>query len=790
MKPGKDAKPRSRRVSVAVMAVIALATAGLVFYYTFVHRSLSRTLQRAKVQLAAGELEQAEATARTALNKDPASEEGYRLLAEILEKDGNIGDAAGAWIQVSQLNPLDDKPLQRALKLLNQGRYDADVAFLLTLNGEPKADLSEDERFLLAQVWIHLENYLSAELLIETLPQSPQRLNLENQLSFARGEPTPALLPALDKQIVSSDKAVSANGKILKARVLLRDGNASGAEALLQELAEKYPQAAKCPEWQHAKAQVATALQHFTQAVHIYKELIKEQPGDSATLLEYAELLVASPVIHDRFERLTELKTELKGNIRAAVFVHYIEALEATARGDFEAAANSFQQTRFLVTRPAAIVLAMNCAIYTNDFAQMNSLLPSVAELPADHVLRKTVTANLETGIARLLKSGDTTGMIQAVRILLQLEPNHIMANRAILRSTLLSGDWREAVAIAEHLLTLRPSDLEAYEAVMAASMRMGTPAKALAFSEQLLKTTPGTRLGLLYRARALSELDKVPEATAAWKTYILAAETPPPAAERISEGMATLFLLNQQNAVREILTELDQTADSKIKVIALLGHAQLALLANQADAAVKFFRQALALSPEEPQLYLSIVRNITDTDTQRSVLEEGLKAVPGDPELTLELAEILIQTGDRIRQQEALQFLTRAMVNNPERTVGLQLMYSDVLSAMGRNDEALAAAEEALRKAQTDPVVNAVAGIRRHQAGKNAEALPLLQFAIRQTPAPAVNGLRDAYIETLRSLARQAPPGVEILWRELLETVPGDPEAIKALAPSATGET
>lgn len=767
------------RITVSSMILIALGTVAFIAYYTLVHRSVSGSLHRARVAMKSGDVDAAEAAIRTAIAKDPASEESFKMLAEVLLAQGREGEAAVALITVSQLNPFNKEVFTQALQLLENGRYDADIILLLSTNGLPNKDLTPYEQHLLTSAWTRMGNTASAAQLIETLPDSPEKTILTVQLLLMENRTSPEVETAIESLIAEKNPKYVAEGLLFKAQLRLSEGKTEEARAVFKRLGE-FPEAVKSVEYLLLQTMLAVRDERFNEAVDFYETLLKREPGNADIRLEYAELLAAAPAVADRFPRLNNLRAEFSGNARAAALAYYIDALAAAAKGDSSAASEAFAQTRLLVVRPAAIMLAMNTAIYTNDFLLMETLIPTVSALPENHVLRKNIASNLETAIARMMQAGDTANMNRTARVLLAVSPDHIMALRAVLRDAIATGKWEEARVRSEAILRTRPDDLEAIESRMVALFRLGRTMESLSVANAALEKSPAFIPAMLYRARILTLQRRTDDAGKAWMALIALPKALTPAIA--NEAAISLIRLNQEEALNTLCALLEKQENPELKVTALLARAQTAIAKNNPAQAETMFRQAIALMPDSEDLYLMFAGSIADPTAQAAVLREGLARLPGAPALTLTLCNLLLHSGNDANVQACLPLLDAAREKSPDFS-GLDLMRSDVLNALKRPDEALAVVEVLFKKTPQDPVVNAVVGLRRAAVGYAAESLSPLRAAFNHHPPLPIPGIKEAFINSLRLVAREGKVGFETLWSELLTILPGDAEATAALA-------
>lgn len=115
---------------------------------------------------------------------------------------------------------------------------------------------------------------------------------------------------------------------------------------------------------------------------------------------------------------------------------------------------------------------------------------------------------------------------------------------------------------------------------------------------------------------------------------------------------------------------------------------------AGEPSAALLAYRQGLALQPDNARgHYLAAVaaRSIGSTEESRQHVEEGLALKPGDAELSYQMAELLLESGD---PQKSLPFWERLPEGDVRRHYGRAV----ALLRLGDDEQAEAALQQALK--------------------------------------------------------------------------------------------
>lgn len=94
------------------MAAAALS-AVVILYFAVTYKSISSLISDAKSAEANGDTVSAEKLMLAAIEKDPASEDAFRMLAALAEKKNDYVAASYLWERLSALNPISEEYVEK-----------------------------------------------------------------------------------------------------------------------------------------------------------------------------------------------------------------------------------------------------------------------------------------------------------------------------------------------------------------------------------------------------------------------------------------------------------------------------------------------------------------------------------------------------------------------------------------------------------------------------------------------------------------------------------------------------
>jgi tetratricopeptide (TPR) repeat protein len=199
----------------------------------------------------------------------------------------------------------------------------------------------------------------------------------------------------------------------------------------------------------------------------------------------------------------------------------------------------------------------------------------------------------------QLLQRGQLAGAEQAYRTHLKTHPAHVeaLANLGAVLSR--REEFGEAVVQYRKALQLRPSLAPLHLNLGLAYFKTQQWGPAVGEFDAFLKTQSGHRQTMQLRALALLELERYPEAAAAFEGLM------PSADPTVPLGLATAYLRSNRAAeAQKLLVPLMEQAKSPELLLAM---GQALLVEERFDEALESLLQARALRPKLPTLALHL---------------------------------------------------------------------------------------------------------------------------------------------------------------------------------------
>jgi tetratricopeptide (TPR) repeat protein len=157
-------------------------------------------------------------------------------------------------------------------------------------------------------------------------------------------------------------------------------------------------------------------------------------------------------------------------------------------------------------------------------------------------------------------------------------------------------------------------------------------------------------------------------------------------------------------------------------------------------DDAEASFRRAIELNARAPAAYLDLARLYAvrgDAARTTQVLEEGLKALPGEPALVLALADALQRAGDADRALARYEELLKAQPRNEVAANNAAMLLADAKGDPASLERALALARRF--ESSSNPAFADTLGWVYYKLGRYADAVPLLERAVGAAPQSAI---------------------------------------------------
>ena len=297
-------------------------------------------------------------------------------------------------------------------------------------------------------------------------------------------------------------------------------------------------------------------------------------------------------------------------------------------------------------------------------------------------------------------------------------------------RQLVEEGRIEEALPHLERARSADPTNPQALWMLAVARLRLGDFPEAAALAEEFGRLVPDNAAGPLLRAGALTALGRLPDAEAALRE-VLAIDPRHPEARR---DLAVLLgrLGEREEAVRK-LEELRGEYPGRPEVLAPLG--VLYAQEGRTPEGLAALQQAAQADPDsfEARLHLGALYSEFGQFTFAAPhLEAALALQPGNPGTLFEIC-LLRSREERLEEaREACAEAARVAPDSPEA----QFANGDVLHYLQEGDAAERAYREAIRLDPDHSRARFRLGLLLHEAGRSAEAIPVLRPAVEDESA------------------------------------------------------
>jgi tetratricopeptide (TPR) repeat protein len=167
----------------------------------------------------------------------------------------------------------------------------------------------------------------------------------------------------------------------------------------------------------------------------------------------------------------------------------------------------------------------------------------------------------------------------------------------------------------------------------------------------------------------------------------------------------------------------------------------------GQGDRAIDALHRAAGLAPDREEHWLNLTRELMELSRYSeaiSAVQDGIAANPKSYALRLRLGAADLSAGRYEKAETVFRNLVEAGDPLPTSYIGL----AQVLLRMGRAEEAASELSAAQQKLGTIFLISYFRGLSLDRAGKQGEAIPAIQEAIRLNPSSAEAHLELGKIE------------------------------------------
>lgn len=461
-----------------------------------------------------------------------------------------------------------------------------------------------------------------------------------------------AALRALDD--MAKKGAPSAAATELRGRILLEKSDFAGARAAM-EAALKID-----PKYFGAVAGLAAIdviERKPAEAMKRFEAARTEDPRNHLAAVAWAELAVKAG---EPIDNIRKVLTESIKNApsEAAPRLQLIQVLLGGR-----------------MARDAVLAAQEAAAALPGDMAVLDAL--GRAQLAAGHVDQATTTFRQMAGaapssplphsrLADLYRStGNKKAAEAALRQALEIDPNLVSAQAALVR--LLISDKRHdaALALAERMQKTNPQDVAGYAVEAQVHMQMQAPDRALAaYRKGLAVPDASAEVGRFYY-KALVDAGKAAEADRFAATW--SQRHPQDAAFEYQQAITAI----QRGQIPQAEARLRKVVERRPNHVMALNNLAWALAYQKKPGGLVFAQRAIAQSPDSPALLDTLAMTLALERRLPEALSAQKRAVelePGNAGLKLNLVKLSLQAGDKALARKELDALAALGTASPFR--------------------------------------------------------------------------------------------------------------------------
>ena len=333
------------------------------------------------------------------------------------------------------------------------------------------------------------------------------------------------------------------------------------------------------------------------------------------------------------------------------------------------------------------------------------------------------------------LSLDDKMGAETEMRKIVELKPGDARSRYAL--AIFLSGEKRfdDAEKVLEQAIAAAPDNVDAKMVYADFLSTQREPARGVAALQEFIRKEPDNhdlRLGL---GALQQRAGKNAEAIAVYQEVIARAGTKPPgliARNRVAAMYATERKNDEaRKLVQEVLAENPRDND------ALLLRGNLAMQGNDPAAAIGDLRAVLRDQPEAVPVLRALARaHVANHEPAlaEETLQRAVALSPGDPDVRVELAQMLAQAG---KGEQALPLIEQTVRDNPTHVLAREILVRMYL-ARGDYPAARVAAEDLKTLAPEKAAGFYLAGVAAQAEKRVADAQAAFEQALKLQPDAA----------------------------------------------------
>lgn len=485
----------------------------------------------------------------------------------------------------------------------------------------------------------------------------------------------------------------------------------------------------------------------------------KKKPASDELIERYTKALLASPTSAFPLQKLSELYRTRDGNLDK--LVRAFEALASAPAGDAQ-----------LNARIALAGVYLAASKRDEAIRVLDDLSRSHPSLATPRMMRAALAE----------RDGDKSAarrQYEAALPLLRDTAERERVTRQLMILALDLGDLAAASARHEELVRLSGGSVFVRKELALELMNRGQYGAAEAKLRDVVRASAGDNRALAPALRdlgeALARQKKLDEALTVLERARVAAGGQTGIRNEILAILTDVY--REQGKLPDLIALLEKEGGRDGSRLATM--AQLLEETGQVEAAIKRYREALAVDGKNGEMRLRLVHLLQTTGQLDDAVREYealTKAAPDNAEYVFELAETWLQRGEREKALALLAELER-------RADGKGDVLGSVADFYERMEEPARALRVFERLATTpdgDPRYLVDLGERYYQAGDRARALTTWKriLSVTQTRSDGLVALGEVYLEhelidealeALRDAVKLAPPGKSVRYKKSL---------------------
>jgi tetratricopeptide (TPR) repeat protein len=621
-----------------------------------------------------------ERTALEALHSsDPAQVDVIEKLAVIARGQGRWLDAAAAWAQVAQLNPLHaGAQFEQARNLAAAGRF-ADVAQLLSA---ARFTAASDAQVLLIRAQLAIGKETEAKLahraLLLAFPQELNTMLLSADFHALNGDY--ALAQKAYSALLDSP-GVAAAARLGLIQTNIRLGHRYVAIKLLNDFPEDPTDGFQLLM---ARAEIWQQLGQIDQAIETMEGLLAQTGPILDVLIPMAELYAAQTKVSS----IEKLFVEIEGTTAPAIAArHYLQAILAylcddasTAQLRLEWAGSYYGQRALFVWMQFDTDLALGDVIaarafvdnkYLQDLSLFNELQ---SRLLAGRLIIEASSA-AGRGAAEIARDFAT--------LALRLQPDDLTAQVVLSRAALVARDYEAAAAAAMRGVDNPSTRASALEVLGRVALAQQRPAEAIIFFMKLAEINATESIGYYWLGIAYFQQHKNKRAITALTTALELDNS-----VRIAAALLDVLLVGGElNQAESLARRYIGAAEGSARSLGWAWLGGVARARGNAGLSINAYQQALLEAPDRLPLMLLTADLLTHEarfDDALALLENAAARHPSNRIVEFKQAYALQLAGSVDLAKTRYQALLR---NDPDWALPM-LNLSEIVAQQAANPE------------------------------------------------------------------------------------------------------